>query len=92
MNFQDVKKQKDLYAHAVLRGSRWYAQYRVPWAVRVLMCSKTKRPKEFDTKWDAYEASVMAMCHELRNKATGWQSGPVISPARQEAEALFKAK
>jgi len=91
MYFHEITKKHDLQPQPFCRGTRWYAQYRVPWGTRIVMDHETKSPKPFDTKFDAFQAATDAMCCEFRDKTTGWQSQP-INAAHEAAEALFKVK
>ncbi len=89
MFFKDIEKTPDLEPQPYCRGTRWFAQYRVPWGVRIVMDHETRKPKPFDTKHDAKDAATAALCCELRNKATGWQSQP-LNASLEAAEALFR--
>lgn len=88
MYFDEIEETPDLQPQEFYRGNSWYAQFRLPWGIKLIMDRETKRPKRFDDRRSAREAAEKALRFQFRNRVTGMEV--FKKESQEDAKKVFK--
>lgn len=82
-------KYNDLYTSTQQIGNMWRGVLRLPWWSKAKMVEVNGEVQRFSNQAEASQAASDALCHEFRNKTTGWRDGGPNNTALKELELLF---